>query len=200
MKALQLTGYGGTDKYQVAEVEIPKPQENEVLVKISAIALNNTDVNTRMGKYGTQQVSGDECKETSWNGEPLKFPFIQGADGCGYIHDMGPNFTSKDREKCINQRCVINPAIADYIKSGNRKIWKLQKYVGSEIPGTYAEYIVVPISQVLIISKKQHNNITDIELSTFLTAYLTAYNMITRANLCENDIILITGASGIVLL
>ena len=209
MQALLLTGYGGVDKYTLSTVEKPKTKEGEVLVKISAIALNNTDVNTRLGRYGAEQVkkndnNNNEEKEeskkaapASWSGNALKFPWIQGADGCGYIKEMGPNFNSKDKEKYLNQRVVINPAICEY-DNKKRKQSFLKAFVGSEIPGTYAQYICVPISQVLIIDNNNNSkcNLDDTQLCTFLTAYLTAYGMIKDSNLQKGDIFLITGASG----
>ena len=208
MQALLLTGYGGTDKYKLSMVEKPKPKEGEVLIKISAVALNNTDVNTRLGRYGVEQVkkanTASKSAPASWSGEPLKFPWIQGADGCGYIKEMGPNFDSKDKAKYLNRRVVTNPAICEY--DVKRKQSFLKRYVGSELPGTFAQYICVPISQVLMVDNDNFNDnnnnnnnkckLSDTELCSFLTAYLTAYGMVKDSNLSKGDIFLITGASG----
>ena len=50
MHAMVLTGHGGLDKYQWFETwKTPKPQKDEVLIKVSACGLNNTDINTRTG-------------------------------------------------------------------------------------------------------------------------------------------------------
>ena len=52
MKGVYLTGYGGYDKLEYREdIPVPKPKPGEVLVKISAAAVNNTDINTRIGWY-----------------------------------------------------------------------------------------------------------------------------------------------------
>lgn len=50
MKAILVTRYGGPEVLQVKEVPTPSPKENEVLIKIYAAAVNNTDAVFRKGK------------------------------------------------------------------------------------------------------------------------------------------------------
>lgn len=50
MKAVLVTKYGGPEVLQVKEVPTPVPKENEVLIKIHAAAVNNTDPVFRKGK------------------------------------------------------------------------------------------------------------------------------------------------------
>ncbi|MFY0255091.1 NADP-dependent oxidoreductase [Chitinophaga sp. 30R24] len=50
MKAIVLKEFGSTDKLVVQEVPVPIIQEEEVLVKVSAISVNPVDVYTRLGK------------------------------------------------------------------------------------------------------------------------------------------------------
>lgn len=50
MKAVQLTGHGGLDKLVYREdVPVPRPAEGEVLIRVSACGMNNTDVWVREG-------------------------------------------------------------------------------------------------------------------------------------------------------
>ena len=67
----------------------PKPEGDEVLIKVGACGLNNTDVNTRTGWYskavsetttGASYAKVDE-DDATWGGAPISFPRIQGADG-----------------------------------------------------------------------------------------------------------------------
>ena len=52
MKAMVLTGHGDLDKYEWHEDwPVPQPGPMEVLIKVGACGLNNTDVNTRSGWY-----------------------------------------------------------------------------------------------------------------------------------------------------
>ncbi|HBB84681.1 MAG TPA: alcohol dehydrogenase, partial [Sulfitobacter sp.] len=59
MKAIVLTGHGGLDKLELREdMPVPQPSAGEVLVRVGASAVNNTDVNTRTGWY-SKAVRGD---------------------------------------------------------------------------------------------------------------------------------------------
>lgn len=50
MKAVLVTKYGGPEVLQVLDVPTPIPKENEVLIKIHAAAINNTDPVFRKGE------------------------------------------------------------------------------------------------------------------------------------------------------
>ena len=52
MTGVLLTGHGGFDKLEVRhDIEVPKPLAEEVLIKVSAAGVDNTDINTRIGWY-----------------------------------------------------------------------------------------------------------------------------------------------------
>lgn len=189
MKALLLTGYGGIDKYKLSTIPIPEPKDNEVLVRISAIAINNTDVNTRKGAYG-DALGNDEQKQTTWAGSTMQFPWIQGCDSCGYIVKVGTNYTNKSKQY-IGKRVLINPIINKVDKYGNEY---LDKYIGSEIPGTYCEYISVSMENIYIIN--DNVNLKDYELCTLLCSYITAQGMITNGKIQSNENVIISGATG----
>lgn len=49
MRAVYLTGHGGTDKLDIRDdAPAPTTATNEVLVKVAAAGMNNTDINTRI--------------------------------------------------------------------------------------------------------------------------------------------------------
>ena len=167
MQALLLTGYGGIEKYKLQRIPIPEPKADEVLVRISAIALNNTDINTRKGAYGD---SSDDGSQTSWDGSTLSFPWIQGCDACGYIVKLGanhPSDTTWNRLR-VGQRVLINPIINKRNRWGEEF---LDKYLGSELPGTYAEYVCAPMANVFAVDSA----LKDHELCSFLCAYITPF-------------------------
>jgi NADPH:quinone reductase-like Zn-dependent oxidoreductase len=52
MRAVLLTGHGGLDRLVVRnDVPVPALAGGEVLVRIRAAAVNNTDINLRIGWY-----------------------------------------------------------------------------------------------------------------------------------------------------
>ena len=73
MHAVLLTGHGGLEKLEYkTDIKVPTPKDDEVLIKVSAAGINNTDINTRTGWYSksTNNEGG------SWSGEPIRFPRI----------------------------------------------------------------------------------------------------------------------------
>ena len=55
MAAVQLLGHGGFDKLRYSEaVPVPEPLDAEVLIRICAAGVNNTDINTRIGWYAPE--------------------------------------------------------------------------------------------------------------------------------------------------
>ncbi|HKU10012.1 MAG TPA: alcohol dehydrogenase catalytic domain-containing protein, partial [Sinomonas sp.] len=101
MSAVLLTGHGGLDKLEYrTDVPVPRPQRGEVLIEVGASAVNNTDINTRIGWYSKAVTTGTNAggatgfekitdDDASWSGVALSFPRIQGADVCGQIVTVG---------------------------------------------------------------------------------------------------------------
>ena len=52
MAAVLLTGHGGFDKLEYrGDVPVPQPKMGEVLIRVLAAGINNTDINTRTAWY-----------------------------------------------------------------------------------------------------------------------------------------------------
>ncbi len=49
MRAMVLLSHGDIDQLQIRD--IPRPGRKEVLIRVGASAVNNTDINTRVGWY-----------------------------------------------------------------------------------------------------------------------------------------------------
>jgi NADPH:quinone reductase-like Zn-dependent oxidoreductase len=194
MRAVLLTGHGGLDRYQYREDwPMPRAAAGEVLIRVHACGLNNTDVNTRTGWYskavseattGAALATAQE-QDAAWGGAPLHFPRIQGADVCGTVVDAGAGVATD----LIGQRVLVEPWLRDWDDPSNPDRCR---YFGSECDGGFADYTKVDARQVHPIA----TGLTDAELATFATSYFTAENMLNRANVGRDDVVLISGASG----
>lgn len=193
MKAVVLTGHGGLDKLEWREnVPVPKPDAGEVLIRVGASAVNNTDVNTRTGWY-SKTVRGDTGSaaaegyegasdaDGAWSGA-LSFPRIQGADCCGEIVAVGDGVDTAR----MGQRVLVRPMHRPTGAGPDALVT-----FGSERDGGFAEYTTVDDEHALRIDSP----LTDIELASFPCAFSTAEGMIQRAKL-GGERVLITGASG----
>lgn len=182
MSAVILKGNGDYDQLEyVNDFETPTPKENEVLIEVKAAGVNNTDINTRIAWYSKNDNNSEDA---SWAGESLQFPRIQGADVCGYIVDVGSNI---DKSR-IGQRVLIEPSL----QKVNGKQLENPWYFGSECDGGFAQYTVISNEHAHEIK----SDYSSIELASFPCSYSTSENLLTRANVNENDIVLVSGASG----
>ena len=88
MSAVQLTGHGGFECLRhISDLPVPRAGEGEVLVRVRAAAVNNTDINTRVGWYSKSvetateaAMSAADARDGGWSGNPFHFPRIQGID------------------------------------------------------------------------------------------------------------------------
>lgn len=182
MKGVLLTGHGGPEMLEYRQdIPVPTPKENEVLIRVSAAGVNNTDINTRIGWYS----KGDnDSEDASWSGNALVLPRIQGADVCGEIVAVG-SMVDEDR---IGERVLIEPCLSDVNGETINPPW----YFGSECDGGFAEYTVVSAKHAYQLK----TDLTDVELASFPCSYSTAENMLTRSRVAKRDRVLISGASG----
>ena len=182
MTAVLLVGHGGFDRLQVrADVPVPQPGAGEVLVKVSAAGVNNTDINTRIGWYAPDVDAGRA--DVGWSGDIPTFPRIQGADACGRIVAVGPGVEAAR----IGERVIVEPVFRDAVDEG-----ALPVYFGSEVDGAFAEYTVVPARYALRVDCDW----TDTELASVPCSYAAAENMLSRAGVETDETVIVTGASG----
>ncbi|CTQ65470.1 alcohol dehydrogenase family protein [Roseibium alexandrii] len=194
MKAMVLEGHGGLDKIVWHEDwPTPEPGDGEVLIKVGACGLNNTDVNTRSGWYSktvSEATTGGVYQEVAeedptWGGRPITFPRIQGADTVGTVVALGEGVS----EGLLNKRVMVDCWLRDWSDPDNMD---KTGYFGSECNGGFAEYTVVDARNVGTIDSE----LSDAELATFSCSYTTAEGMLSRANVGAEDTVLVTGASG----
>jgi NADPH:quinone reductase-like Zn-dependent oxidoreductase len=177
MRAVLLKGNGGVEQLEYREdVPVPLPAPGEVLVSVRAAALNNTDINTRIGWY-SKSVSSED---SGWAGDALSFPRIQGADACGYIAAVGPGVDPRR----LGERVLVDPVLRNSV---GRPL-----YFGSDTHGAFAQFTVVPASNACTV----RSTLSEVELASFPCAYLAAENMLTRAAVRAGQKVLVTGASG----
>lgn len=188
MRAVLLTGHGDIDRLELrSDLEVPRPLHGEVLVRVRAAAVNNTDINLRSGWYSksvTAGKNGDASHgDAGWDGTAVKFPRIQGADGCGTIVAVGAGVDPAR----IGLRVLIDPIVRN-TTNGRQSC----EYIGTDRDGCFAEFVTVPASNAVSLQ----SSMTDIELASFPCSGIAAENMLTRACVQAGDRILITGASG----
>lgn len=196
MSGVILTGHGGIEKLEYrTDLSVPTLSSTEVLIRVSAAGINNTDINTRIGWYskGVKTSTSSESTNTSgsrkdadasWSGTPLSFPRIQGADCCGRIVAVGASVPPSR----IGERVLVRTMLTGYT-SGEFECWTF----GSECDGAFAQYTKAPSSEVYAVNAPGWS---DVELGSLPCAFSTAENMCHRASVKEGETVVITGAGG----
>lgn len=192
MKAIVTTGVGGYEKLAYKEVPIPEIMKGEVLIKVLAAGINNTEINTRLGWYSslitesTSQISSDknitQNMDGGWN-KTTPFPFIQGTDCCGQVVGIAEGVDNH----LLGKRVLIRPCIRENGFNSQESVW-----MGSDFNGAFAQYVKIRVSEVFPVTCDW----TDAELGTIPCAYGTSENMLHKAALKAGETVLITGASG----
>ena len=184
MSAFVLTGHRGLDKLEWHESwPTPTPGPHDVIIKVAACGLNNTDVNTRSGWYSkavTEATTGDEYAKVddagpTWGGAPISFPRIQGADAVGTIVAVGE---SVDPKNYVGKRVITDNWIRNWDDPLNKNT---TGYYGSECDGGFAQYARIDHRNVGVIN----SSLSAAELATFSCSYTTAEGMLSRANVTE---------------
>lgn len=194
MRAVVLTGHGGLDKLVFHDDwPVPRPGADDVLIRVHACGLNNTDVNTRSGWYskavseattgGVYQDLGAD--DPAWGGSPISFPRIQGADAVGTVVAVG----ARADDGLIGKRVMTDGWLRDWDDPYNMD---KTGYFGSERDGGFADYTTTDYRNVLAVGSA----LSDAELATFSCSYSTALGMLIRADVKAGDTVLVPGASG----
>ena len=195
MAAVQLVGHGGLDKLHYrTDVPVPAPGPGEVLIEVAAAGVNNTDINTRIGWYsksvgdatdagGAGGFDAVDAADAGWSGAALAFPRIQGADCCGRIVGTGEGV---DRGR-IGERVIVRSMMRSPVGHRPFECWTF----GSECDGAFARYAAAPAAETYRVDCDW----TDAELASIPCAYSTAENLLHRASVGAERV-LVTGASG----
>ena len=194
MRAAVLLGTGGPEMLEVRDdVPVPRPGHGDVLVRVSACGVNNTDINTRVGWYSrsvSAGTSGDgfaeaDLDDVGWGREGLAYPRIQGADIAGVVVAVGEGAD----DSLLGTRVLVDPWVRDRRFPDDREF---AGYLGSERDGGFAQYCSVPGENTYPVSTE----LSDAELASFACSWSTAEHMLQRIGLIAGETIAVPGASG----
>src|SRR4029077_12859128 len=114
-------------------------------------------------------------------------PGILGTDAGGIVDQVGADV----KHVKVGDRVVVNPGISDrsceYCRAGEHPLCVKFAVLGEHVPGTIAEYVVLPGANVRPIP----NAVSDEQAAAFTLAALTAWRMVrSRAGVTKADEVL----------
>ena len=179
MRALTISGHGGLDVLELRD-DLPVPELHgpaDVRVHVRAVALNHLDLFMVGGLPGIT----------------IKPPWPLASDACGIVDAVGRDVTTVS----VGDYVVINPGLSDrtceYCRDGEQPLCPRFGILGEHFPGTAAEYVVVPATNVRTIPTSIDSDVG----AAFTLATLTAWRMVvSRARVRAGEDVLIWGISG----
>jgi NADPH:quinone reductase-like Zn-dependent oxidoreductase len=180
MRAVVVHEFGNRDVLSVEEVADPAPGVGEVLVDVTATALNHLDVDVREG------VSRF----------PIEFPHILGVEPVGRIAALGDGVDGWQVGDRVAIYLIATCGACVYCRTGRESLCTAPDwFVGMGSGGAYAEKVICKTSQLVRIP----DGVTDVEAAASNIAFGTAWHMlVTRAKLRPGESVLVSSVgSGI---
>ncbi|MFY9553283.1 MAG: zinc-binding dehydrogenase [Blastocatellia bacterium] len=175
MKAVVINRHGGPEVLEFTELPEPEIDENEVLIRVKACALNHLDVWIRRGLPGVE----------------LRMPHILGSDIAGVVDRVGRLVKNTKP----GQEVVLSPGIScmhcEYCLSARDNLCASYDMLGFRSDGGYAEYVKAPSFNVIPKPK----NLSFEEASSIPLVFLTAWHMLVqRVKLQPGEAVLVHAA------
>jgi NADPH:quinone reductase-like Zn-dependent oxidoreductase len=167
---VRLHQIGGPEQLRIEEVETPTPKPGQVRVALRASALNRRDVWISLGLYPR-----------------IRLPCILGSDGAGIIDQVGLGVDPG----MVGREVVIYPA---YDWGNDPRYPSLDfRVLGMPDPGTFAEYLCVPVGQVFA----KPDFLSWEQAAALPLAGLTSWRAVaTQAAIQVGEKVLVTGIGG----
>ena len=175
MKAVLFRAHGGPDKLSYEDLPTPTIGPEEVLVRVKACALNHLDMWIRQGNPAY----------------PMPLPHVLGSDVAGIVEQVGPHVDGVT----VGQRVFLSPGIScwrcDACLAGRDNFCHSYGLLGAIVHGGYAEYVKVPVRNVLPIP----DSLSFEQAAAFPLVSVTASHMLfALAGLQHGETVLIMGA------
>lgn len=177
MRAALIRSQGGPEVIELTDIEAPKPAPGEALVRVRACALNHLDLWTRSGRAGYKP--------------PL--PHVLGNDVAGEIASLPEGVDTSGLT--VGQRVMLQPGTSCgrclACLSGEDMLCRRYSILGHGRSGGYAEFVAVPLANLIAIP----DSISFESAAAFPLVFLTAWRMlVVRAQVKLGDDVLVWAA------
>ena len=186
MKSAQITG--PNEPLKISEFNTPKPQQNEVLVKVKAVGVCHSDLHLWEGGYDLGD--GQFMKVTD---RGVKYPVTPGHEIVGVVDDVGNGVTGFSKGDEVIVYPWIGCGICPACKVGNENLCDTPKSLGVFQDGGYSDYALVPNYKYLA----KLNGVNPETATSLACSGLTAYNAIKKSNQNSPEFLVIIGAGGL---
>ena len=172
---------------EINETELPKPNGNQVIVKVKSTGVCHSDLHLWEGGYDT----GDGFMKVTDRG--VKFPVTPGHEVVGSVEEIGDSVQGVN----IGDLVLVYPWIGcgecTTCEKGDTNLCESPKSLGVFQDGGYAEYVLVPNAKFLA----KIDNLDPDAAASLACSGLTAFTAVKKALTNSPENILIVGAGGL---
>jgi len=172
---------------EIVDVDIPKPNGSQVLIKIKSTGVCHSDLHLWEGGYDT----GDGFMKVTDRG--VKFPVTPGHEIVGTIEEIGSSVQGVNVGDLVLVYPWIGCGSCPTCKKGDTNLCETPKSLGVFQNGGYAEHVLVPDYKFLA----KIDGLDPDAAASLACSGLTAYTAIKKAIVNEPENILIVGAGGL---
>ncbi len=179
MKAVVFHEFGGVDVLVVEDVDDPRPGPGDVVIDITASALNHLDVDVREG------ISRF----------PVEPPFILGVEVVGRVSELGTGVEGWQVGDRVLAFLLDTCGTCRYCATGRESLCLTPGFISFSTGGGYAEKLACPARHLIRIP----DEVSDVDAAAIQVAFATAWHMLfTRAGLKPAEAVMINSVgSGI---
>jgi len=186
MKSARITG--PNEPLKVSSIETPKPQDNQVLVKVTSVGVCHSDLHLWEGGYDLGD--GQFMKVTD---RGVKYPVTPGHEIVGVVEDFGNNVSGILKGDEVLVFPWIGCGQCPACKVGNENLCDMPKSLGVFQDGGYSDYAMIPNSKYLA----KLDGVNPDAATSLACSGLTAYTAIKKSNQNSPEFLVIVGAGGL---
>ena len=179
---------GPNEPLAVSESETPKPEGDQVLVKVNSVGVCHSDLHLWEGGYDLGD--GQFMKVTD---RGVKYPVTPGHEIVGTVEDVGNNVSGIAKGEQVLVFPWIGCGECPACKVKNENLCDAPKSMGVFQDGGYSDYALIPSFKYLA----KLDGVDPDAATSLACSGLTAYTAIKKANQNSPEFLVIVGAGGL---
>lgn len=178
MRAVVMERFGGPEVLVPAQVPLPHPAADEVLIKVAYCGVCRHDLLTRAGAFPS-----------------ISLPLIPGHQVSGHVVQAGADVHGLAPGQRVMSMIYTGCGRCAACAAGNQALCMEERprFLGEDINGGYAEYVKVRGDTVVPVPDCVGLKAAAVVICTLGTAY---HGLASRAGIQSGETVVITGASG----
>jgi propanol-preferring alcohol dehydrogenase len=173
---------------EIKDINIPKPESDQVLVKVESVGVCHSDLHLWEGGYAGPQ---DVFMKVEDRG--VKFPLTPGHEIAGTIEEVGESVTGFSKGDKVLAYPWIGEGTCPACRIGEENLCDAPRSLGIYQDGGYSEMVLVPSYKYLVMLQGLDPNSS----ASLACSGLTAYTAVKKAESRPGQTLVIVGAGGL---